>query len=68
MAYNIDCVRTAVPEALEILTDSVLNPKFLPWEVADALAKMQEDLERFKDNPQSILLEARANIGRAPHA
>ena len=29
IVYNIDAVKTNVPEALEILADSVLNPAFL---------------------------------------
>lgn len=35
MAYNIDTSKVTVPEALEILADAVLNPKFQSWEVAD---------------------------------
>lgn len=35
MAYNIDTSKATVPEALEILTDAVLNPKFQSWEVAE---------------------------------
>lgn len=57
MAYNIDVVKTNVPEALEILVDSVLNPKFLPWEVDVAIKKMSEDIKSVKDNPQTVLLE-----------
>ena len=65
MAYNVDVVKTAVPEALEVLVDSVVNPKFLVWEVADAVAKMREDIKTVKDNPQTVLLEVRACPGRA---
>ena len=35
MAYNIDVTKASVPEALELLTDAVLNPKFQSWEVAE---------------------------------
>jgi predicted Zn-dependent peptidase len=35
MAYNIDTSKASIPEALEILTDAVLNPKFQAWEVAE---------------------------------
>lgn len=35
MAYNIDCTKASVPEALELLADAVLNPKFQSWEVAE---------------------------------
>jgi processing peptidase subunit alpha len=59
MAYTVDVVKTNVPEAVEILADSVLNPKFLPWEVAHAVEKMREDIKAAKENPQSVLLEVR---------
>ena len=35
MAYNIDCTKASIPEALEVLADAVLNPKFQSWEVAE---------------------------------
>ena len=60
MAYSMDCVRSAVPEAVEILADAVCNPKFLPWEVAEAIARMREDVKSVKDNPQTVLLEVRS--------
>lgn len=59
MAYTMDCVRSAVPEAVEILTDAVLNPKFLPWEVAGAIARIREDVKNVKDNPYTVVNEAR---------
>lgn len=59
MAYNIDVVKTNVPEALEILVDSVVNPKFVSWEVNAAINKMREDIKTVKDNPQTVLLEVR---------
>jgi predicted Zn-dependent peptidase len=59
MAYNIDVPKTNVPEALEILVDSVVNPKFLSWEVKDAVEKMKADLKAVKDNPQTLLMEVR---------
>ena len=57
IVYNIDAVKTNVPEALEILADSVLNPAFLNWEVRDALARLKEDLKEIEGNPQTMLLE-----------
>ena len=61
--YNIDAVKTNVPEALEILADSVLNPAFLNWEVRDALARLKEDLKEIEGNPQTMLLEVGALCG-----
>jgi processing peptidase subunit alpha len=58
MAYSIDTTRATVPEALEILTDCVINPKFELWEVKEALDRMKEDVKNLEDNPQTTLLEA----------
>lgn len=63
IVYNIDAVKTNVPEALEILADSVLNPAFLNWEVRDALARLKEDLKEIEGNPQTMLLEVRVSWG-----
>ena len=60
MAYNVDVAKTSVPEALEVLVDSVVNPKFLAWEVAAAVEKMREDIKSVKDNPQTVLMEVHA--------
>lgn len=57
MAYNIDTSKASIPEALEILTDAVLNPKFQAWEVAEQVRKMEADVKNLKDNPQTTLLE-----------
>lgn len=57
MAYNIDVPKPNVADAVEILVDSVTNPKFLAWEVKDAVAKMKGDIATVKDNPQTVLLE-----------
>ncbi len=58
MVYSIDTVRPAVPEALELLADAVLNPKFQGWAVAEQVERMRADVKRLADNPQAALLEA----------
>lgn len=57
MAYNIDTSKATVAEALELLSDAVLNPKFQSWEVAEQIRKMEADVKNLKDNPQTTLLE-----------
>ena len=57
MAYNIDVPKPSVADAVEILVDSVVNPKFLSWEVKEAVAKMKADIATVQDNPQTLLLE-----------
>ena len=63
MAYTIDVVKTNVAEALEILADSVLNPKFNSWEVQEQFNKLEKDLKSMKSNPQNVLLEVGVGMG-----
>ncbi|GAB4821951.1 hypothetical protein N2152v2_008997 [Parachlorella kessleri] len=62
MAYNIDTSKVTVPEALEVLADAVLNPKFQSWEVAEQIKKMEGDIKNLKDNPQTTLLEGMHSV------
>ncbi|KAK9804007.1 hypothetical protein WJX73_000007 [Symbiochloris irregularis] len=57
MVYTVDVLKTNVAEALEVLADAVLNPKFHPWEVDEQKAKLEGDLKAMKNNPQTVLLE-----------
>ena len=57
IAYNIDVVKSSIPEALEVLSDAVLNPRFTNWEVAEAVQKIEQDIRGLKENPQTVLLE-----------
>ncbi|GBF91706.1 mitochondrial-processing peptidase subunit alpha [Raphidocelis subcapitata] len=40
MSYTIDCLGVHMPQALEILADSVLNPSFDPRDVEDQKARL----------------------------
>ena len=60
MVYGIDFVRSNAAEAIEILADSVLNPRFNPWEVKAAVTKLEADLKKYKSNHESELTEVRA--------
>eukprot|EP00884_Botryococcus_braunii_P023435 jgi/Botrbrau1/9776/Bobra.85_1s0021.1 len=57
MVYNIDCVKSLVPQALEIVCDAVLYPKFNPWEVEQQVNRLKEDVKVMKANNQTALLE-----------
>ena len=59
MVYTVDVVKTNVAEALELLADAVLNPKFQPWDVKAQKAKLEGDLKNIRDKPQTAVLEAR---------
>jgi processing peptidase subunit alpha len=41
MSYTIDCLRSHMPAALELLSDCVINPAFLPHEIEEQKARMQ---------------------------
>jgi len=58
MAYTIDTVKTHLPEAVELLADSVLNPKFDLLLVKETLAKVKTELTQMESNPQAVLMEA----------
>ena len=59
MAYAVDIARPLVPEALELLSDAVLNPRFEAWEVEAAAKRLAADAAAMREgNPQGGLLEA----------
>jgi processing peptidase subunit alpha len=59
MAYTVDVLKTHVPEAVELLADAVLHPKFELHTVNEALGKLQAELaEAAAGNPQAALMEA----------
>lgn len=41
MSYNIDCLRSGVPQALELLADAVLQPAFAEEEVEEQKGRME---------------------------
>lgn len=57
IVYALDTTKASIPEAVELLADAVLNPKFAPWEVKAAADKLEEDLKALEANPQATLLE-----------
>ncbi|GMH37030.1 hypothetical protein BSKO_04903 [Bryopsis sp. KO-2023] len=61
MYYSIDCLRSDLPAAIEVLSDCVLNPKFNPWDVSETLQGMRQDIENLKKNPQGLLGETLTN-------
>jgi hypothetical protein len=59
MVYSADVVRSNTAEAVEVLADSVLNPKFNSWEVDEQVAKLKGDLKKFGSNHQNLITEVR---------
>jgi len=57
MIYAIDGVRTSIPEMMEVLVDSVVNPLFNTWEVKEKQQQALKDMEELRENPQALLDE-----------
>lgn len=64
MVYGIDVIKTNISEAVEILSDAVLNPRCNPWEVKEARDKLAEDLKKFKGSHESELTEVIPTVNR----
>ena len=71
MVYNVDCLKTNIPEALELLADVVFNPRFAPWEVKAQKEKLAQDLKGIKNKPQMSILEVPPPLSvpcQSPHS
>ena len=54
------CVQIGVPEALELLLDSALNPRLATFEVEGIAKRLEADITAFQQNDMhGRLLEAR---------
>ena len=58
MGYNVDCVRSNIPEALELLLDAVLQPKYTTWDLKAQVQKIKGELLAYAQNPVGMLNEA----------
>merc|ERR1712164_218038 len=58
MSYTVDALKTHLPEAVELLCDSALNPKLANHEVANMAKDLKKEIEDLKMNPQAMLMEA----------
>lgn len=57
LAYSADVIRSNTAEITEVLIDTVLNPKFNPWEVAEQIYKLKEDLKKYSTNHMGVMQE-----------
>jgi len=58
MAYTVDCLKTNLPEAIELLADTVMNPKLHDHEVADVATALKLEMAELAANPANLLMEA----------
>ena len=54
---QVDALKEATPAAVELLADSVLKPKFLPWELEEERGALKMELDEAANNPQELLTE-----------
>lgn len=74
MVYQLDTQKSMVPEAVELLADTISAPKLLPWEVDEAKAFVKADLDERAANPQALVQEfahaagfgGKSPLGRVP--
>jgi processing peptidase subunit alpha len=55
--FQVTTTKMALPEAVEVLLDSVCNARLSGWEVEDMLAKVQEDAAHALANPEVLVSE-----------
>ena len=58
MAYTVDCLKTNLPEAVELLADTVMNPKLADHEVADVANALKAEMTELAANPANLMMEA----------
>merc|ERR1719197_1845533 len=65
--YQVDTLKSAVPDAVAMLAETTLNPKFLSWEVEEAHSAVKVELDELKQNHQALMQELThsAAYGRA---
>jgi processing peptidase subunit alpha len=55
--YQVDTLKNAVPDAVAMLAETTLAPKFLSWEVEEAHSAVKAELDELKQNPQALVQE-----------
>jgi processing peptidase subunit alpha len=57
MVYTLDTMAARLPEATELLVDSVFNSQYHSWEVDDATVNLKKELEEKQKSPETMLDE-----------
>ncbi|KAG9455021.1 hypothetical protein H6P81_007925 [Aristolochia fimbriata] len=58
MTYSYDTLKSYLPEAVELLVDSIRNPMFLDSEVMEQVSKVKRESTEMAKNPNQFLMEA----------
>lgn len=57
MVYQVDTIKSSVPEVVGLLADAILAPKFLPWEIEQQKGTLKIELDDAAQNHQNLLQE-----------
>ena len=57
IVFQIDTLKSSVPQLVGLLAETSLAPKFLSWEVEEAHAAVKAELQELQQNPQALLQE-----------
>ena len=57
IVFQIDTLKSSVPQLVGLLAETSLAPKFHSWEVEEAHAAVKAELEELQQNPQALLQE-----------
>uniref|UniRef100_A0A453GU32 Peptidase M16 N-terminal domain-containing protein n=4 Tax=Triticinae TaxID=1648030 RepID=A0A453GU32_AEGTS len=63
MVYSYDTLKAYIPQAVEVLLDSVRNPLFIQDEVDRQLALTREEVQEVQKNPEKFLQEVLNLVG-----
>ena len=53
----MDTLKSSVGEAVEMLAETTLSPKLLPWEMEQVSAAVKADVESLEHNPEALVQE-----------
>jgi processing peptidase subunit alpha len=57
MVYQIDTLAESVPEAIEMLAETTVGPKLLPWEIDAQAPTIMQEVADLASNHQALLQE-----------
>ena len=57
IVYQVDTLKSSVGEAVEMLAETTLSPKLLPWEMEQVSAAVKADVESLEHNPEALVQE-----------
>jgi len=72
IVYQLDALREAVPQTLELVSNSVLQGRLLEWDLPPKREFVQDDIEAYGSDPEFVLAEllhatayGKKNLGRS---